>query len=289
MGRNGLAHPVVQLAFLLSATLAVAAPDAGERPVPTEGIVVEVDRIRGTVLVDHGPIGGLLASARTEFPAEDVGLLEGVKAGDHIGFAVASGMTGHGILTITELHVQPRGLDLGRRFPSPAGFVAALLAATLLVQSVWILRELRRARARDWKLLEEHEDLRRSLGVGLGQLAQGLGAVADRLRSGMTAAQPTSPPGPAAAGRPTADSVDTVPLVVVQRGESETYRQLSERLDPARVRMIWDRRLADRRTGSALTSPERRRRERRQAPPVTWAPWRYLVTERGGRHLTVVE
>jgi Cu/Ag efflux protein CusF len=289
MRANRLARALVQLAFLLSATLVVAATDPGERPVPADGVVVEVDRTRGTVLVDHGAIEGLLPSARTEFPAEDVGLLEGVGAGDHIRFAVAPGAAGHGILTITELHVRPASrLDFVRRLPLAGLFVGALLAAALLVQSVWILRELRRTRERDRALFEEHGELRRSLVVGLNQLAQGLSAVADRLRWEMARVHPGSAPAPATPARPTADSVDASPLVVVEREEIETYRLLKERLGPARVRIIWDRRRADRRTGSAFSSLERRRRERRRTPPVTWAALRYLVAERAERHLTVV-
>lgn len=289
MGRKRLPRPVVSLVLLLSTTLAVAARYPGEKSVPGEGIVVEVDRNQGTVLVDHGPIGGMLASARTAFPAEDVSLLEGIKVGDHIEFVVALGMAARDIPTIIELHVRPTwSLDVVRSLHPPAWFLGALLVALLLVQSFWILRELRRARARDRTLLARHENLRRSLSVGLCQLAQGLGAVADRLRSETPPAQPASPPEPAAAARPTGDGVDSLPLVVVQRGENETYQHLNERLDASRVRVIWDRRRADRRTRSASTLLERRRRERRRPPPMTWAALRYLVAERGGPHVIEV-
>jgi hypothetical protein len=289
MGRNRLAPAVVQLAVLLATGLAVAAPDPGETPVPAEGIVVRVDRVQATVLVDHGPIEGLLASARTEFPVEDVGLLEGIQAGDHIRFVVAPGSAGHVILTITELNVRPTWrLYLVGLLPPPARVLGALFAAVLLIQWVWMLRELRQSRAGVRTLREGQEELRRSLAVGLSQLARGLGAVADRLRLEMSPAQRSSPPGPAYAARPTADDVDLLPLVVVQRGENGIFRHLSERLDPARVRVIWDRRRADRRTDPALTLLERRRRERRRSPPATWAALRYLVSERDARHPTVV-
>jgi hypothetical protein len=64
MERKRLALPVVQTSLLVT-SLAVSAPHSGETPVPADGIVAKVARVQATVLVDHGPIEGLLASERT--------------------------------------------------------------------------------------------------------------------------------------------------------------------------------------------------------------------------------
>jgi Cu/Ag efflux protein CusF len=276
------------LLVLLSATLVVGATDPQDTPIRAEGVVVGVDRSRGTVLVDHGTIEGLLRSARTEFPAEDVAILENVRAGDHIRFAVAPGSAGHGLLTITELHVQPTSrLDAVRLLPLAGLVTGTLLAAALVVLSIWIVRQLRRIRERDRTLLEQHGELRRSLTVGLNELTQGLAAVAGRLQSDMARVRQGAAPAPRPARSPV-DRLDSLALVVVERGATETYGLLKERLGSTRARVIWDRRRADRRTRAALTSPDRRRRERRRSPPVTWEALGYLVAERAERHLTIV-
>ena len=61
-------------------------------------------------------------------------------------------------------------------------------------------------------------------------------------------------------------------FAVVRRGEIEVFRTLLRALErqPGPVQVIWDRRGTDRRRALSGTASERRRGDRRSAPPPTW-------------------
>jgi hypothetical protein len=63
-------------------------------------------------------------------------------------------------------------------------------------------------------------------------------------------------------------------LAIVERGRAGVYETLKdefEHLDrQAGVRVVWDRRVQERRSRAEPVRPERRRGDRRQPPPATW-------------------
>lgn len=75
-------------------------------------------------------------------------------------------------------------------------------------------------------------------------------------------------------------------LVIVRRGAAQLYGTLEVQLEgQAEVRMIWDRRLAERRVHGAPMSPvsvDRRAGDRRRPPPVSWALGVVFAPEGGG-------
>lgn len=68
-------------------------------------------------------------------------------------------------------------------------------------------------------------------------------------------------------------------LVIVRRDKLATYGLLAQAFaDEPNVRLIWDRRVRERRRNSASSDPtDRRRRDRRGAPPTTWSSNDYLM------------
>jgi hypothetical protein len=65
-------------------------------------------------------------------------------------------------------------------------------------------------------------------------------------------------------------------LVVVRRGESDLYERLTA-IARDEVSVVWDRRLAERRTASRPPSVDRRRGDRRRPTPATWARLGFLL------------
>jgi len=67
-------------------------------------------------------------------------------------------------------------------------------------------------------------------------------------------------------------------LVIVRRNEFATFARLSQTFaNEPNVRLVWDRRLRDRRQSTAPTPVDRRRRDRRASPTTTWGPDDYLL------------
>jgi hypothetical protein len=66
--------------------------------------------------------------------------------------------------------------------------------------------------------------------------------------------------------------------IVVQRDRPALFETLARTLDPEAVRR--DRRQAERRLATALVETERRREDRRQAPPERWASQGFVVVAR---------
>jgi len=71
-----------------------------------------------------------------------------------------------------------------------------------------------------------------------------------------------------------------VDLIIVRRGDTERFRFLQEtyRSRPS-VHVMWDRRLGDRRREEQSVPVERRRTDRRSAPPSTWEKMGFIYVE----------
>jgi hypothetical protein len=59
-------------------------------------------------------------------------------------------------------------------------------------------------------------------------------------------------------------------LIVVQRSQQDLFEVLRQRLEGSDVRVLFDRRVHERRRGSAGQGVERRDRDRRRQRPVAW-------------------
>ena len=71
-------------------------------------------------------------------------------------------------------------------------------------------------------------------------------------------------------------------LVIVRRGETERFNLLEQELGEEAVRVVWDRRVGERRRGTTIPD-DRRRGERRGKPPATWSTLDFtIVREPGG-------
>jgi hypothetical protein len=68
-------------------------------------------------------------------------------------------------------------------------------------------------------------------------------------------------------------------FVVVRRGQTKLFNRLQrEFADVPRVRVIWDRRMRDRRgSRDSMPGTERRQRNRRGRPPAIWEVQGYLL------------
>ncbi len=74
-------------------------------------------------------------------------------------------------------------------------------------------------------------------------------------------------------------------FIVVRRGETQLFRSLLERFSrgPYAVRVIWDRRMRDRRVIIRDdVEPNRRQTDRRTEPPHSWATHGFIVTRPRG-------
>lgn len=67
-------------------------------------------------------------------------------------------------------------------------------------------------------------------------------------------------------------------LVVVQRGRRVLYDALSRHWAyDHRVRVLWDRRVRERRTPGGSVAVEQRHGDRRRPPPADWVPQGFFV------------
>ena len=70
-------------------------------------------------------------------------------------------------------------------------------------------------------------------------------------------------------------------LVIVRRGETGVFRTVHDVFGRhRRLDVIWDRRLAERRTADAAAPADRRRHERRRLPPDAWSVLGFTVLAR---------
>ncbi len=242
-----------------------------------EGRVVAVDEIQGAVTLDHGPIPGLIPATRTQFPVQHVELLRKAQPGDLVRFSLVTAEESHGVLTVSNLEPQMRenpgglsgvGLDGIAPWVLPSLWAAALL--TLIGGAAYALwRTLREIRTGVLRAAVAQEGLRRDLravGDALGEIAEtvwkrhleGLG----RLMQALHAAR---------SGNGEITGSREFGLYVVRRGKTDLFRTLQEHLEkPGLARVIWDRRIRERRTFRQTAGPESRREERRGPPSSTW-------------------
>jgi hypothetical protein len=68
-------------------------------------------------------------------------------------------------------------------------------------------------------------------------------------------------------------------LIVVRRGETGVFQALQESLDrwPGVARVIWDRRVRDRRVAIQSVMIDRRRTQRRTEPDAMWYSHGFIV------------
>jgi predicted small metal-binding protein len=104
-----------------------------------------------------------------------------------------------------------------------------------------------------------------------GETAHGRTALAADLTSFIHEAIRGTPPDPSS-DQPTR-------VVIVRRGQEARFRILQAALLGERVRIVWDRRTADRRQDPQPVGSERRRDDRRSAPPVSWEAWDFITVE----------
>jgi hypothetical protein len=71
-------------------------------------------------------------------------------------------------------------------------------------------------------------------------------------------------------------------FAIVRRGELEVFQTLKVELEePDVVRVIWDRRIGERRSRDGVEiADDRRRQDRRGPPPEMWATFGFVVTPR---------
>lgn len=279
------------LLLLVAGGRAPAAPvETTAGPWRGEGRVVAVDRTRGWLTLEHGPIGELVRAGRTEFPVREPGPPAAVRVGDAVSFVLAADPDGHGVLSLSEV----RGLDAERPPAASARAVADAATAVILLALAAVAagfglgyRRLRRRVARDGADLDRLRGQLRHQQDALAGVEREATALSDLVRrqqailrqasSRLQAALTEPGPDPAPVS-PSAGA--TRPVVIVRRGETATFRSLDERLGKSGAATIaWDRRKAERRTSARLGRVERRRRERRGPTPVTWDHLGYLFVE----------
>lgn len=67
-------------------------------------------------------------------------------------------------------------------------------------------------------------------------------------------------------------------VAIVQRGKFATFELLSRTFaDNPNVRVVWDRRVRDRRQTAAPVAADQRRRDRRARPSASWDQCQYVV------------
>lgn len=67
-------------------------------------------------------------------------------------------------------------------------------------------------------------------------------------------------------------------VIIVRNGETRMFRALAENFEE---RVIWDRRLGERRVARQPVSRESREGERRSVPPETWTAHGFLLAPPG--------
>jgi hypothetical protein len=86
-----------------------------------------------------------------------------------------------------------------------------------------------------------------------------------RTKAERTHAQP-----PATADDNENDNASGKTVIRVKRGALRRFDQLKTKSAGLPVEVKWDRRTSERRSDASPAGPDRRRKERRQAPPFTW-------------------
>lgn len=260
---------------LLAALWAMGAPAATR--FEGEGRVIAVDLGAGTITIDHGPIPGLLPATRTVFAAGRPEMGSMVRPGEYIRFVLSAADESHGRLALTALSTTrrpwlealPLALALAAlglvALGAVAGFALWRVVQDLRKRTESVAYEVRHARQ---GLIETREDLHgvaRAMDAMATTVLEGyLKDVRRRIQAARGPRSVESPPG----------------LIVVRRGRMDVYRALD---GAPGVRVIWDRRVADRRARRQAVVSERRRAERRRAGPEAWTKLGFtLIVEASG-------
>jgi hypothetical protein len=266
----------VGLAFGLSTTGATAASTSFDG----QGRIIAVDPGQRTVTIEHAVIPGLLPAARSEFPVESAGLIQGAHLGDRIRFKLRAGDESHGLLTV---------VALASDAPTPAGWLDRLLLAIAVALGLLacagavglaiVLRREIQTLHRRLIALDHEAGMLRGLVTdtqdGMRQIARALEEAATILRVGYVREvqrRLASRPSPATDASSTAGAAEpAAALVVVQRGRGELYHAVEGGAAGPGLAVMWDRRRTERRrNGRRPVGHERRTGERRGSPPETW-------------------
>jgi hypothetical protein len=66
-------------------------------------------------------------------------------------------------------------------------------------------------------------------------------------------------------------------VAVVRRNQPDVFERLSRVIDEDEVRLLWDRRQAERRAAWVPVSHDRRRGDRRRSPASTWVTLGFVI------------
>jgi Cu/Ag efflux protein CusF len=244
------------------------------------GRITAVDPGRGTVTIDHGGIAGLLPATESEFPVQTADVIQGVRQGDRVRFTLGVADESHGLLAVTSLTAE--GIPSAGWFDRVAWSVTAVLAlgtlAAVATVGGLLWRQLQSLHRRVVALDHEAGMLRglvTDARDGVRQIAHALDEATTALRVGYVQelrrrlVPGSSPATVGTAGNKGAN--EAVGLVVIERGRGELYRAVERGAAGPGLTVIWDRRRTDRRRSARRPlAHERRRSERRGAPPETW-------------------
>jgi hypothetical protein len=80
------------------------------------------------------------------------------------------------------------------------------------------------------------------------------------------------------------DNEPSIVELIVRRGARTRFKALKHKAASLPVKVVWDRRKTERRTGSGQPGDDdRRKSERRQRPPFSWQVADFVVVERPRR------
>jgi hypothetical protein len=245
------------------------------------GRVSAVDPGRSTVTIEHGVIQGFLPASQSEFLVQSASVIQSVRPGDRVRFTLGAADESHGLLTVLTLTPEaPSGAGWPDRLTvSMAVALGVLTLAAAVGAGIGLRREFQILHRRVAALDREAGTLRGLVAEtqdGVRQIARALEEAATVLRVGyLQELQRRLVPRSltATAEAPGAKSFGEPPgmLVVVQRGRGGLYRAIVEGAAGPGLAVIWDRRRSERRRNARRpVGHERRRSERRSAPPETW-------------------
>jgi thiol-disulfide isomerase/thioredoxin len=125
-----LLRPVTRVAAMaLILARLLSAHDLSAQPrFEGEGRVVALDRSKGTVTLDHGPIPGLMGAMRMEFPVRDRELLQGLQVGAVVRFSLEPRGPEWVVATVAEGEEPPAGPVA---FPAPDFSLPTLSGETI--------------------------------------------------------------------------------------------------------------------------------------------------------------